>query len=384
MTTLESFTGGEPLTVDFTAIERELAGLWKEASAAPDGGSSPAVMRACQLNLVVLCRSSEEAARATSLAAQVTRVCPSRVLMAVLDIDPAPQSRAERGLEAFISAHCSYTPGAGKGKQVCCEQITIAARGDAAAARLPGAVLPLLLPDLPVVLWWPGEPDLTNDNARRLIDASDRVVIDSRRFTDATARYRHVAVLDRPVADLAWQRLRAWRELAAGLFDGGRFADYPPRLDTIEVGHAGGAGSHAEALLLGCWASSRLRWRPTGAAAPPARGFTLARPDGRPTRLALCDHPGKEPAGQILSLTLKSAEATFDLRRAGDFECVSLSVAVPEACPISRVARVVARDEATLLCRCLESGGRDDIYDEAVHLAGRMPEQDVPAEKGRS
>jgi glucose-6-phosphate dehydrogenase assembly protein OpcA len=392
VTTLESFTGGQPSTVDFTAIERELAGLWKAASTAPKGGAGPAVTRACHLNLLVQCSSAEEATRATATIAQVTRACPSRVVMAVSSSAVSP-AQENGNLEAFISAHCAYTPGAAKGRQVCCEQITITA--DAAASpRLPGAVLPLLLPDLPVVLWWPGDLRSIGADTRHLIDASDRVVVDSRRFSDAAAGYARLASLECPVSDLAWHRLRPWRELAAGQFDGRIFESYPARIETVEVEHAGGPAGQAEGLLLGCWVASRLRWRLASAvprpdamnrmqqaAAPGA--FDFVRPGGEPARLLVRGLPDKEPAGRILSLILKAADASFTLRRDADTESVTIHIAVSEACPMSRVARVVVRDDATLLCRSLQSGGRDAIYVEALKLAARLlaPDDAVRKEK---
>ena len=392
MTSLESFTGGQPVTVDFTAIERELASLWKAASTSPEGRAGPAVTRACHLNLLVECSSEEEASRATATIAQVTRACPSRVVMAVTSEPAGPGGAVGPGggtgsggagnLEAFISAHCSFTPGAAKGRQVCCEQITIMA--DAAArARLPGSVLPLLLHDLPVVLWWPGDLRPAGADTYRLIDASDRVVLDSRRFSDAAEGFAQLAGLGRPINDLAWQRLRPWRELAAGQFDGRIFEDYPARIETIEVEHAGGAASQAEALLLGCWVASRLRWRPapptsSGATrnetqtTPPPRAFSFLQQGGASARLLVHALPDQEPAGLIRTLILRAADASFTLRRTADSECVTVHIAVSEACPMSRVARVVVRDDATLLCRSLQAGGRDNIYDEALKLAALL------------
>jgi hypothetical protein len=71
-------------------------------------------------------------------------------------------------------------------------------------------------------------------------------------------------------------------------------------------------------------------------------------------------------------LILRAADASFTLRRAADSESVTVHIAVSEACPMSRVARVVVRDDATLLCRSLHAGGRDAIYDEALKLAAQL------------
>jgi glucose-6-phosphate dehydrogenase assembly protein OpcA len=192
------------------------------------------------------------------------------------------------------------------------------------------------------------------------------------------------------VSDLAWHRLRAWREMTASLFDERAFAECPARIDAIEVEHAGQTADCAEALLLGSWAASRLGWRPSGragdarAAGRPST-FGFSRAGGMPAALTLAPRAGESPAGQILSFTMQAGATRFSLSRAGKAECVRILVTLPEACPLPRVARVPARDEATLLSRCLESGGRDEIYDEALHLAARLLGPDgVPAASDES
>lgn len=364
MTSLQSFTGGVALAVDFTAIERELAGLWKTASTTTDGGATPAVMRACQLNLVVCCEGAEQTARANTIVTDVTRVRPSRVLMAV--VEPGV---VEERLSASISAHCSFTPGAGRGKQVCCEQITINASAGS-ARRLPATILPLLLPDLPVVGWWPGDPTLSDELNRRLIETCDRIIVDSRRFADPFARFREMAAPGPPISDLAWHRLRGWRDLTAGLFDGPVFEEMPSRLESIRVTYAGHDGDTtipgrgpmaAEAILLACWVASRLKWLPRRCLS----GITFERQ-------TFSEHQGTGALGQVLSLTLAAPGAVFTLRRAGVLDCVTATVDIPGTCPVPRTVRVVERDESALLCRALERAGRDPIHDEAVYLAAAL------------
>jgi len=354
VTSLESFTGGRQLAVDTTAIERELACLWKAASGV-GGGSSPAIIRACQLNLIVACASAEETGRAASAVAEVIRLHPSRVLMAVVDA----ADRSNR-LQASISAHCALAAGAERGSHVCCEQITLTA-SSSAIPRLAAAVLPLLVPDLPVVLWWPGDPDLEADLAADLTDAADRVVVDSRRFSNPASSMRRLSVQDCPVSDLAWHRLRGWRELTAGFFDGEAAETYPPRLEKVLVEYAGAGREISEAALLGSWVASCLKWGdrpgPVGKIALQARSESDQAP------------------GSVLSLTLEAPGASFSLRREGGAEFVASSMTIDRGASISRLARVACRDEATLLSRSLDAGGRDTVYEEAVDRAVRMLDQ---------
>lgn len=383
MSAAESFTSGHPIAVDFAAIERELAALWKEAGHVAPGETLPPVMHACLLNMMVCCPEPAVAGRVTKTIAEVTRVHPARVLMAIVD----PRATGD-SLQASITAHCALVPGAGRGRQVCCEEISILA-SLAALPRLPGVLLPLLLPDLPVVLWWPDEPHLEWPVARGLTGAADLIVVDSRCFGDPAAQYRRLAALARPIADLSWQRLRGWRELAAGMFDGQAFEEYPPRIERVIVESTGGPAPArgdrtfwAEGMLLGAWAASRLKWHPAprlstsgpaGPAGDDASGrFLLARADGGQAEMILQQVPSDDTPGRITALRLEAADASFELRRAWVADCVTASVTMPGTCPVPRTARVVERDEATLICRSLQTVGRDVIYEDALHLAARV------------
>lgn len=111
-------------------------------------------------------------------------------------------------------------------------------------------VLPLLLPDLPVVVWWPGESpaDPGNDPIGRL---------GTRRITDAMGAPDPIRALEVRArnycpgdTDLTWTRLTRWRGLLAASLDA-----YPMVVESAEVRAApGNAAGH----LLGAWLSDRL------------------------------------------------------------------------------------------------------------------------------
>ncbi len=381
MTSLESLAGGQGLAVDVGKIERELTALWKAAAESSREGGSPAVTHASLLNLVIYCHGTDQVPRVQDTIGRVARARPSRVLLAV--VDPASPGT---GLRASISAHCSFTPGAGRGKQVCCEQITMRVSIDA-VRHLPGAVLPLLLPDLPVVLWYPGDPEMASPAARRLIDSADLLVVDSRRLIAVARRFGELARLASPVSDLGWHRLRGWREVTAGIFDDPSCEAHSSRIEGITVdypGHSNGGGApglyFAEAMLLGCWVAGQLGWTPSGLAAEPSDGsrvFTLATPGGKRGKLMLVAGGG-EQAG-ILGLKLEAADARFAVRQGGSSETLSVSVEIPGNSPEPRTARMVERDEATLLCRALESAAGDAVHMRALDLASRLLGRAAPA-----
>ena len=133
------------------------------------------------------------------------------------------------------------------------------AAGETAVIRLTGPVaghaesvlLPLLLPDSPVVVWWPtaAPDDPAEDPVGRLA---------TRRITDAAEvpRHRSRAMLTQCAhyadgnTDLAWTRITPWRALLAAALD-----QSPGPVDQVTISAQGVSPS---ADLLGAWLGDRL------------------------------------------------------------------------------------------------------------------------------
>jgi glucose-6-phosphate dehydrogenase assembly protein OpcA len=161
-----------------------------------------------------------------------------------------------------------------------------------------GMVMPLLLPDAPVVAWWPGEaPPVPAD------DAVGRLA--QRRITDALSsknplkafehrRQHHVA----GDTDLTWTRLTPWRALLATALDA------PPHEPVTSAVVAGEAVSPSTDLMAG-WLATRLgiKVKRSPAASGPGlvsvrlerRGgpVELLRPDGKIGRLSQPGQPDR-------------------------------------------------------------------------------------------
>ena len=113
-------------------------------------------------------------------------------------------------------------------------------------------VIPLLLPDAPVVAWWPGESPES--------PAQDPIgALAQRRITDSAAVKRPIAALTTRRTsyqpgdtDLAWTRLTNWRGLLAAALD------QPPHEKIIEATVAGASDSASAELLAG-WLAMQLR-----------------------------------------------------------------------------------------------------------------------------
>ncbi|HEX8004016.1 MAG TPA: glucose-6-phosphate dehydrogenase assembly protein OpcA [Mycobacteriales bacterium] len=160
-------------------------------------------------------------------------------------------------------------------------------------------VLPLLLPDAPVVVWWAGAaPDVPAD--------SPLGELGSRRVTDAAASPRPLAALRARLTclapgdtDLAWTRLTPWRTLLAAALD--------EPFDPVESASVSAARNNPSAVLLAAWLRTRLSVPVTvkGSRGPGITEVRLAsgrgdvvvtRPDGQRATLARPGQPDRTVA----------------------------------------------------------------------------------------
>lgn len=334
------------------------------------------MVRACVLNLVAYAPSQAVAHHIDEVVSQVSGRHPSRSI--VMLAEPGVGSSE---LQASISAHCRIAPEGGK--QVCSEQITLRASGGA-ADELHGTVLPLLVPDLPVFLWWHDELPLTGHLFRELLDACDRLVVDSGDLPPKRSE-RALVALQRLVeeggvamSDLNWSRLSHWRELVAQFFDAPPARRYLDRLNRVQVEIASrhGRRPHLTAgLLLVGWLASCLGWvmedgrrsrrGVTAFGFRSAAGAVAVELRPEPT------HPGEGPHSIRLEA---SRSASFAVTRvADDHTCVAVTTDIPEG-GHSQVVRMDPPSEAALLCEELDAQGRDTVFEEALAQAVRFME----------
>jgi glucose-6-phosphate dehydrogenase assembly protein OpcA len=136
------------------------------------------------------------------------------------------------------------------------EVVVLRAYGEA-ASNAESLVTGLLLPDAPVVAWWPGE-------APTDVASSPLGRIAQRRITDATASpdvRDRLALLGRTYqpgdTDLAWTRLTNWREQLAAVLD-------QPPYEAVTGAEVRGASASPSTALLAAWLELALdvpvRW----------------------------------------------------------------------------------------------------------------------------
>ncbi|MFE7510989.1 glucose-6-phosphate dehydrogenase assembly protein OpcA [Streptomyces sp. NPDC057540] len=160
------------------------------------------------LTLIVV-TDEENAYDSVKAANEASREHPSRTLVVIKRHARTPRERNETRLDAEVRLGTD----AGSG-----ETVLLRLYGEL-GARADSVVLPLLLPDAPVVVWWP-------------VDAPEVPSLDplgslaQRRITDMYAVEDPLAALEKRSAsyapgdtDLAWTRLTPWRSMLAAALD---------------------------------------------------------------------------------------------------------------------------------------------------------------------
>ncbi|OYN88295.1 glucose-6-phosphate dehydrogenase assembly protein OpcA [Parenemella sanctibonifatiensis] len=183
---------------------------------------------------LVLASNSRDYKDALDAALQASREHPSRILLVIQSTAKADRLNAEIRM----------------GEDGPGEIITLRLSGEL-ADHPQSVLLPLLLPDSPIALYWPGKaPEVLRDTAL--------VSIATRRITDAQASANPLdTLLERAKGyepgdtDLAWTRLTRWRALLAASLD--QCSTYKVNGGVIEA-----EKDNASAVLLAAWLEDKL------------------------------------------------------------------------------------------------------------------------------
>ena len=233
-------------TVAPDSILRELAALWTQQGQQGDAG----VLRACTMTLLVIAEAADDAAALGETVAALMPEHPARAILIRL------RGEGERALSQRVYQQC-WKP-FGQRQQICCEQIEITA-SDAALADLPSVILPLAVPDLPVILWCRSARLVRRPEFGEIAGMATKVVIDSAAAGDSTDAIVCMADGVRSggiLADLAWTRLTRWRETLARVFENRDTLARLSEVDRVQVRF--GPGYETAAWYLAAWAANAL------------------------------------------------------------------------------------------------------------------------------
>jgi glucose-6-phosphate dehydrogenase assembly protein OpcA len=201
-------------TVQPESILKELAGLWVSLAKEKEGEQAgTGVLRAISMTLIAAVDEEEDPAEVGETVAMLMREHPSRAITLRM------VAEAGHVLSSRVYAQC-WMP-FGQRRQICCEQIEITA-SDAALEDLSSVVLPLAVPDLPVILWCRGTRLFNLPHFIELAAVATKVILhgdDAESPRAALDRIHAITMSGRLVADLAWTQITRWRELISRVLE---------------------------------------------------------------------------------------------------------------------------------------------------------------------
>jgi glucose-6-phosphate dehydrogenase assembly protein OpcA len=282
----QDFWSAQGTTPD--AVEEALRRLLRERHAHTQG-----LVPARVLNLVVVIDRELRGEVANRLQ-RMGRNHPSRTI--VCSVGPA-----NGGLDA--RAILDYQAGNGAGVGVIREQVEFDLIG-AALPNLAGIVDPVLVSELPTLLWCPHGHGEAVDAMLGFIDA---VMLDSDEDPEpAHALVRaHSLAQAAHVVDLAWLRTTPWRERLAATFDPPYRRTELPCICAVEIRHR--AGSTASAVLLAGWLAGRLGWC-SGALSESGEGISTATAKHGTRRIEITLSTAEQDARGLAGITVTSAD----------------------------------------------------------------------------
>ncbi|MEU3250636.1 glucose-6-phosphate dehydrogenase assembly protein OpcA [Streptomyces sp. NPDC006997] len=257
---------------------------------------------------MVIVTDEENAYDSIKAAEEASHEHPSRTLVVIKRHARTPRERHRSRLDAEVRVGSE----AGTG-----ETVVLRTYGEV-SDHADSVVLPLLLPDAPVVVWWP-------------VDAPDNPSKDplgalaQRRITDMYAVERPLTALETRVksyapgdTDLAWTRLTPWRSMLAAALDQARL--------TITSAAVESEADNPSAELLARWLHARLGVTVdrvetagpvvTGVRLGTERGeIVIDRPEGPLATLTLPDQPSRtlalkvRPTSELIAEELRRLDA---------------------------------------------------------------------------
>ncbi|MGW0774160.1 glucose-6-phosphate dehydrogenase assembly protein OpcA [Streptomyces sp. NPDC002835] len=238
---------------------------------------------------LVIVTDEENAYDALKAANEASREHPSRTLVVIKRVSRSPRDRAKARLDAEVRVGAD----AGTG-----ETVVLRLYGEV-VDHAQSVVLPLLLPDAPVVVWWPvnAPTDPANDPLGSLAQ---------RRVTDTYSAEQPVRELAARAeaytpgdTDLSWTRITPWRSMLAAALD-----QVTCQVTSVEVE---GEEFNPSCELLAMWLADRLDVpvKRTSSAGPGLTSvrlqsdcgpIVLDRPDGSLATLSIEGQPDRAVA----------------------------------------------------------------------------------------
>ena len=316
-----------------------------------ESGGAVALGRVMTLIIVTEEGNAEEAIRAAN---DASREHPCRVIAVVRG-----NRRGTNRLDAQIRV----------GGDAGASEVIVLRLYGALAEHGDSVMVPFLLPDAPIVVWWPAEcpVDPVHDAIGRMAQ---------RRITDAARAKNPIKALQQGAAhhapgdtDLAWSRITLWRGLLAAALD------EPPYEPVIAASVSGGSDSPSTDLLA-AWLALYLKCPVTRERAAVGKGMLGVSLERRGGTIDL-----QRPDGVVATLTQPGQpERRIALAPRADRDC--LAEELRRLDPDEVFAEVVTSGLTLLLANGAAKKAPAKKASTQKAAVAKAPAQKAPAQKG--
>lgn len=326
------------MKADPQAIERQLRQIQQELA--------PGESRTSLFNLVVFVGKEDDRPLIDALNTLHGKR-PARVI--VIRPTDSPETEVE------VTARCVPDD---EGRDLCIQEIVLFSGKDG-SGEAPETWTPLLIREIPVYVWWLGDPSAGTQGSPAtgfFDDAADRCFIDSTRCPRPAEFYAGLSgrlpALRTPVSDFAWTRIAPLLKLVAHFFNPVPLRERLHNLVKVTLR----GGDSAEALLFFQWMKTKMDWQ--GSLRPAGNTWSLKAED---RSVVLVHEPGRS-----LSLGFDFAFETADgqvltLKDSGEGYALA---ALPGGESYTEIFRIPGTEE--ILLTEVDRSGSDRLYAESL------------------
>ncbi|HYP59307.1 MAG TPA: glucose-6-phosphate dehydrogenase assembly protein OpcA, partial [Thermomicrobiales bacterium] len=243
--------------------------MWGEIAAERRSGNrlaravaDAASMRTQTVNLVVISDGNTNHSDPAQLVTHLPDFTPSRVVILTSQVGWAQTLK--------VGVDVEERPNKPPHAPTRIEVISVRGRGE----RLASVATPLLVPELPDFVWCT-TPEFARDPVLdELSEQVDRIMVDSSASPNPATALNYLVHLvkaggtELKISDMAWTRLRSWRQMVAQFFDNPSHLTclYETEEVIIECAKRDGTGKSGitGALLAAAWLSYCMGWRAPG------------------------------------------------------------------------------------------------------------------------
>jgi glucose-6-phosphate dehydrogenase assembly protein OpcA len=359
--------------------------MWGEIAAERRSGNrlaravaDAASMRTQTVNLVVISDGNTNHSDSAQLVTHLPDFTPSRVVILTSQVGWAQTLK--------VGVDVEERPNQPPHAPTRIEVISVRGRGE----RLASVATPLLVPELPDFVWCT-TPEFAQDPVLdELSEQVDRIMVDSSASPNPATALNYLIHLvkaggsELKISDMAWTRLRSWRQMVAQFFDNPSHLTCLYETEEViiecakrdETGKSGITGG----LLTAAWLSNCMGWRAPGEELVRSRdGWKLTLRAGqkgqsREVVIVIKEVDDAASAGGLSAIRLNSgttASGTFLVRRTGPDTMTTVSE-TPHAGISERTIYSANPDQADLLSRELREFDSDPVFEQSLQIAANM------------